>query len=87
MYIVNVNCPRGRGCEKDDFMLILLLKYFEKREYNCSVISQDKYSWYEGNLNRSTITDTYSRHLIKIDERDERNLKLVKEFAHSLDKV
>ena len=83
MYIINANCPDGPGCEKDDFILILLLKYFEK-DYNCLVITHDNYSWYRDNFNRATITVDNPRRLQYIGHEDK---QLVKAFAYSLDRV
>jgi hypothetical protein len=83
MYIINAKCPNSPGCEKDDFILILLLKYFEEN-YTCSVISHDNYSWYKPYINRATITADNPRRLQLIGHED---LHLVTKFAYSLNRV
>ena len=81
MFIINANCPKSNQCEKDDFMLILLLNHFKKYKY-CSVISHDNYNWYTNGFVRASISTDHKSLLNHIEQPN-----LVKEFAWSLNVV
>lgn len=87
IYIINANCTE-RPCEKDDFILILMLEYL-KETYNCLVISHDKYSWYDNKdqIVRATISPATHQNLIIIDTAADEHLRGVKNFAYSLNRV
>ena len=85
MYIINANCETQIPCEKDDFLLMLLMQYFQETN-KCSVITHDNYSWYKrgarDNFIRTTITHEHNNVSIGIHDS-----QLVKDFAYTLDRV
>ena len=86
MYIINANCDNDIPCEKDDFLLVLLMQYFQQKNI-CSVITHDNYSWYKNiqgsfyNFFRTTIEPdqrTVSENIPYIESQR------VKKFAYTL---
>lgn len=87
IYIINANCTEI-PCEKDDFILILMLEYL-KPSYECYVISHDQYKWYgnKDQIVRATISPATHQDLITIDTTRDEHLRGVKDFAYSLVRV
>jgi len=91
-YYVNAKCAVMQTCESDDFLLIMLLKYFEDKGYNCSIMSHDNYRWLTKDRTRTTFNISNPKHISmrnsKSNHVNRSNIQRnVQKFSHSLNTV